>query len=65
VAADIRFQILDERGREMLDMVQERTGELPYLLSRTERWYHLNAEQVDASGFDGMLDGSRPIGAST
>jgi hypothetical protein len=56
MATDIVFEILDERGREILDELEGRTSELPYLLSEFRRLYYLGAEDAEASGFDVALD---------
>ena len=56
MAADIHFEIHTVRGAEILDELQERTGQMPYLESTAERRYALTAEDVGPDGFDAMLD---------
>lgn len=60
MAADVHFAIHDGRGGEILDELEERTGELPYLSSDPERAYYLNAADVGAGGFDAILDEIAP-----
>jgi hypothetical protein len=60
VAADVHFEILSDRGREILDELQERTGHFPYVDSHSERRYYLDGEPADVSGFDAMPDRIAP-----
>jgi hypothetical protein len=56
VAADIHYEIHTDRGAEILDELEQRTGQMPYLESTAERRYSLTAEDVGPDGFDAMLD---------
>lgn len=57
MAAEIRLQPLNERGNEILDELEQRTEKLPFRRSGTgARDYWLEAQDVDTSGFDAMLD---------
>jgi hypothetical protein len=60
VAADVHFEILDERGREILDQIEAQTGERPYLMSRFKRHYNLDTEDFRLDGFDATLDALAP-----
>jgi hypothetical protein len=56
MAGEVGFGVHDERGSEVLDELERKTGVRPYLASPTERHYNLTDGQVDASGIDAMLD---------
>lgn len=58
MAAQITLQPHDDRGREILDELEQETGELPFRTNNAtgSREYYLNAQDVDTSGFDPMLD---------
>jgi hypothetical protein len=58
MAADIHFAPLDDRGIEILDELERKTGHRPYRsIDQTgERHYVLDAEDVGVDGFDAMLD---------
>jgi hypothetical protein len=60
VAADVHFEILDERGAEILDKIEAQTGERPYLTSRFKRHYYLDTEDFQLDGFDATLDRITP-----
>jgi hypothetical protein len=56
MAAVVGFVVHDARGSEVLDELERKTGVSPYLASTTERHYNLADSQVDASGFNAMLN---------
>ena len=56
LAAEVGFVIHDERGSEVTDELERKTGVPPYLASPTERHYNLADAQVDSSGIDALLD---------
>lgn len=57
MSADVHFQPLDDRGKELLDQLEERTEKRPYLQNDSgERAYWLEAQEVGVDGFDAMLD---------
>ncbi len=55
LAAEVGFVIHDERGSEVTDELERKTGVPPYLASPTERHYNLADAQVDSSGIDALL----------
>ena len=56
VAGVIRLVPLDERGRELIDELEEKTGEQPTEIQDDGgRLYHLQGEDVGGEGFDAML----------
>ena len=50
--AVVIFHVLSDRGTELLDELEQKTGELPYLQSRKRREYYVEG---GASGFDSTL----------
>lgn len=56
MAAVIRLVPLDDRGREIIDELEEKTKEKPIeIRDDGSRLYHLQAEDVGVDGFDAML----------
>jgi hypothetical protein len=56
VAGVIRLVPLDERGREIIDELEEKTGEQPTEIQDDGgRLYHLQGEDLGGEGFDAML----------
>lgn len=60
MAAVVRFLALDERGEEILDEMEKRTGQTPEHFGEREREYSLLAAGVGPDGFDAMLDAIDP-----
>jgi hypothetical protein len=57
MSAEVQFTPLSEKGSELLDQLEQRTGVLPYLtISDGTRTYWLSAVDVGVMGFDAMLD---------
>ena len=57
MAAVIQLTALDDRGREIIAQLEERTQEQPREISEDgTREYFLSAHQVGVDGFDAMLD---------
>lgn len=56
MAGVIRLLPLDDRGREIIEEVEENTGEQPTEIQNDGgRLYHLQGEEVGAEGFDAIL----------
>ena len=58
MTALVQLTALDDRGREIIAELEERTQEQPREISEdgTTREYVLSAHQVGVEGFDSMLD---------
>jgi hypothetical protein len=58
MAAEIALRPNDDRGREILDELEERTEMKPMELVDDDntRCYYLSAKDADDDGFDPMLD---------
>ena len=57
MAAVIRLVPRDDRGREIIEKLEEKTGEQPIeIRDDGSRLYHLQAEDVGVDGFDAMLN---------
>jgi hypothetical protein len=57
MAAVIRLVPLDDRGWEIIEKLEEKTGEQPIeIRDDGSRLYHLQAEDVGVDGFDAMLN---------
>jgi hypothetical protein len=57
MAAVIRLVPLDDRGREIIDELEEKTEEQPTeIRDGGSRLYHLQAEDVGVDRFDAMLN---------
>jgi hypothetical protein len=55
--AVVQLTALDDRGREIIAELEERTQERPReILEDGTREYYLSAHQVGPDGFDPMLD---------
>lgn len=56
MAGVIRLVPLDERGREIIDELEEKTGEQPTEIQADGgRLYHVQGEDASGEGFDAML----------
>jgi hypothetical protein len=56
MAGVIRLVPVDERGREIIDELEQKTGEQPTEIQGDGgRLYHLQGEDVGGAGFDAML----------
>jgi hypothetical protein len=56
MAGVIRLVPLDERGRQIIDELEEKTGEQPTEVQEEGgRLYHLEGEGVGGEGFDATL----------
>jgi hypothetical protein len=58
MGADVRFTPLDDRGREILDELEQQTHLGPYRTKEQtgERDYSVIADGLDVEGFDPVLD---------
>jgi hypothetical protein len=57
MAAIVRFTPLDDRGRELLNELENATETSPQeTFEDGSRSYYLSAHQVGVDGFDAMLD---------
>lgn len=57
MSAVIELVPQNDHGRELLDELEERTEERPFITQLTTgaRTYHLDAQDVGVDGFDAML----------
>ncbi|MEZ5078433.1 MAG: hypothetical protein R2725_13440 [Solirubrobacterales bacterium] len=60
MAAIIQFTILDERGNEILDLLEEETEQRSRKVSGMVREYFLIAKDAGVDGFDATLDRIAP-----
>lgn len=56
MAAVVALHPLTDRGREILDKLEARTGMRPTQVENKTRQYYLSATDADVAGFDPMLD---------
>ena len=60
MTAEVQFEIHDDRGVEILDELQLRTGATAYLENTAERRYNLTAPPAGTAAFDEVLKAIDP-----